>query len=407
MLSKSRINTQLKSISNGVDSRLESLVKTISDRGDSILNTKATSVGSSPQGILVIADEGLSKRRNTREPVVGVLYDNSTSEIVDSIRTISSQKANIATLTGVTVEDGFLQASVTSMNPKGLKSTLETMAPKPDVETLYKAASTNPDEVLKAIEDEENGGYHKQFTDQYQSVRGGGTSLSTIVGGTIKGNVQNDIPLTIKSSRDAIVVNTREGFLGLGTPSTYEFTFVNTIEELSLEFRNSLREFTNIIVEFTGEYSDDNFDAIDFQQLYSTGEYRDKGYDGIPYHYLIRKDGKIQRGRPIDIETVRPSSVSYANSIVIAIPGGFNSPFGTDDAYQTINSSTTTSWYSFNKLLKIAYTMYPGILVFASEELEQLGWDADTYIKSLFSKRNNLAITSDNITREQLINART
>ena len=51
--------------------------------------------------------------------------------------------------------------------------------------------------------------------------------------------------------------------------------------------------------------------------------------------------------------------------------------------------------------------MYPGILVFASEELEQLGWDADTYIKGLFSKRNNLAITSDNITREQLINART
>ena len=152
MLSKSRINTQLKSISNSVDSRLKSLVKTISDRGDSILNTKATSVGSSPQGILVIADEGLSKGRNTREPVVGVLYDNSTSEIESSIRTISSQKANIATLTGVTVEDGFLQASVTSMNPKGLKSTLETMAPKPVVETLYKAASTNPDEVLKAIE---------------------------------------------------------------------------------------------------------------------------------------------------------------------------------------------------------------------------------------------------------------
>ena len=36
---------------------------------------------------------------------------------------------------------------------------------------------------------------------------------------------------------------------------------VNTVEELLLEFRNSEREFSQIIIEFTDEFVDDNFDV--------------------------------------------------------------------------------------------------------------------------------------------------
>ena len=180
-----------------------------------------------------------------------------------------------------------------------------------------------------------------------------------------------------------------------------------------LEFRNSEREFSHIIVDYTKEYLDDNFDAKDFHRLYSSIEFAGgddeetlevipgKGFDGIPYHYLIRKDGRTQRGRPLDIEEKK-----FGNSIVVAIPGGYNVPRSSDsEEYLKVNSSTTTSWYWFNSLLYVAYTMFPGIQVFASDELKVIGWDADVYIASLFGKKNNVDV-SKTLTRDTLISTR-
>ena len=47
-----------------------------------------------------------------------------------------------------------------------------------------------------------------------------------------------------------------------------------------------------------------------------------KGWGGIGYHYLIRADGGIERGRPEHVRGVHASRAN-ADSIAIAIPGNF------------------------------------------------------------------------------------
>ena len=70
-----------------------------------------------------------------------------------------------------------------------------------------------------------------------------------------------------------------------------------------------------------------------------------------------------------------------------------------------MNSATVSSWYWFNTLLDVAYTMFPGIQVFSSAELEEIGWSADAYIETRFGKRNNerpVSFSSE-LTRSTLI----
>ena len=49
--------------------------------------------------------------------------------------------------------------------------------------------------------------------------------------------------------------------------------------------------------------------------------------------------------------------------------------------------------------------MFPGIQVFSSAELENIGWSADAYIETLFGKRNNERPVSfaSELTRSTLI----
>ena len=95
--------------------------------------------------------------------------------------------------------------------------------------------------------------------------------ISSVTGDTsIKSTIQSNLGSSFKSSLlsdNSVIVNSVGSFNGKFTPDDYEFTFVNTVEELLLEFRNSEREFSQIIIDFTDEFVDDNFNAKDFHDL--------------------------------------------------------------------------------------------------------------------------------------------
>lgn len=408
MVTKTVLNNKLKAVLNNTnESGLKTLVEETTKKFRSLFEAKTTTVGSKEQGFQVVGDEA------------GRITDDSKLAPLE-LKKISTQKSNISTLTGLTAQDGFLESCVSSINPKGIKTTLETLAPnkKPQVEPIYKASSLFTDVVVEAAEDDESPeGFAKDFVKEFKRARSVSLDLTSFVESEERTSITNSVTgdtnissvitkdLTLNSSAqltEPIIVNTTGSFNGVSTPINYEFTYINTVEELMLEFRNSERPFSQIIVEYTGEYLDDNFSARDFQTLYSTTKFTQNGFDGIPYHYLIRKDGSIQRGRPLDIETVFPSDISYANAVVVAIPGGYNVPYGTERAKATVNSGTTGSWKSFNALLDVAYTMFPGIQVYSSDALKEIGWDANVYIETVFGKQNNISQTGT-ITRTNLI----
>lgn len=67
------------------------------------------------------------------------------------------------------------------------------------------------------------------------------------------------------------------------------------IKETDLHFRDlSVRKTTKyIVVHHTGNPTDDDLSAAEIHQ-----SHLQQGWAGIGYHYVIRKDGTIERGRP-------------------------------------------------------------------------------------------------------------
>jgi len=379
----------------------------------SLFQSDGKEVGDIVQGFEVIADEGLGTKKETLSPIVGRLSENAGI----SLKSASSRKSDISTITGQSVVDGFLYSSVSNVNAIGINNTLSALSSNASgiSKIVSSIAGGNVTDII--LDNTSAEGIAKEFVKEFSNISDASGDLvsiiqselntdvvSSLTGDTnIKSILQNKLGTKFKSSElseNNIIVNSTGTFSGASTPNDYQFTFVNTVEELMLEFRNSTRDFSQIIVEFTGEYVDDNFDAKDFQTLYSNKN----GFDGIPYHYIVRKDGKIQRGRPLDIETVYSGGdITYSKSVVVAIPGGYEVPEGTDRAKTSVNSSTTSSWYWFNTLLDVAYTMFPGIQVYASTELSNTGWSADAYIESLFGKRNNKQPSTSQISRSVLV----
>ena len=379
----------------------------------SLFQSDGKEVGDIVQGFEVIADEGLGTKKETLSPIVGRLSENAGI----SLKSASSRKSDISTITGQSVVDGFLYSSVSNVNAIGINNTLSALSSNASgiSKIVSSIAGGNVTDII--LDNTSAEGIAKEFVKEFSNISDASGDLvsiiqselntdvvSSLTGDTnIKSILQNKLGTKFKSSElseNNIIVNSTGTFSGASTPNDYQFTFVNTVEELMLEFRNSTRDFSQIIVEFTGEYVDDNFDAKDFQTLYSNKN----GFDGIPYHYIVRKDGKIQRGRPLDIETVYSGgNITYSKSVVVAIPGGYEVPEGTDRAKTSVNSSTTSSWYWFNTLLDVAYTMFPGIQVYASTELSNTGWSADAYIESLFGKRNNKQPSTSQISRSVLV----
>jgi len=379
----------------------------------SLFQSDGKEVGDIVQGFEVIADEGLGTKKETLSPIVGRLSENAGI----SLKSASSRKSDISTITGQSVVDGFLYSSVSNVNAIGINNTLSALSSNASgiSKIVSSIAGGNVTDII--LNNTSAEGIAKEFVKEFSNISDASGDLvsiiqselntdvvSSLTGDTnIKSILQNKLGTKFKSSElseNNIIVNSTGTFSGASTPNDYQFTFVNTVEELMLEFRNSTRDFSQIIVEFTGEYVDDNFDAKDFQTLYSNTN----GFDGIPYHYIVRKDGKIQRGRPLDIETVYSGgNITYSKSVVVAIPGGYEVPEGTDRAKTSVNSSTTSSWYWFNTLLDVAYTMFPGIQVYASTELSNTGWSADAYIESLFGKRNNKQPSTSQISRSVLV----
>lgn len=67
------------------------------------------------------------------------------------------------------------------------------------------------------------------------------------------------------------------------------------IKDYDLEFNSLLERYVTdmIVVHHTGNPSDDDLSAEDIHEMH-----QNQGWAGIGYHYVIRKNGQIEQGRP-------------------------------------------------------------------------------------------------------------
>jgi len=143
-----------------------------------------------------------------------------------------------------------------------------------------------------------------------------------------------------------------------GTDAPSYTSFVSSVEELQLEFRSVIRDVTEVIVHSTETHANVNLDADQIEEMATTF-----GASSMPYHYVIKRDGSLQRG--LDVDTVAehcPEQNHNAYSISLILVGGLNIATGAsvDDEFTQAAAYTREQFNTFWYFMKSFFDRWPG-----------------------------------------------
>lgn len=144
------------------------------------------------------------------------------------------------------------------------------------------------------------------------------------------------------------------------------FTYVSSVEELNSEMMSISRPLSEVIVHGSETQSNKNIGSIEINNIH-----KKLGHDGIVYHYVIRRDGRLQRGRPADRESEHTSSHNKF-SLAVCLVGGINLPTGDMNPLDNRSESAFTreQFTTLERFLEAFFMKVPGGLVFGHNELE-------------------------------------
>ena len=215
------------------------------------------------------------------------------------------------------------------------------------------------------------------------------------------------------------IPTTQSGFNGFSTSKDYKFEIVDSMEELQQELENCERRkddnenaITTLVVGWTAKYAGPppptgNFDAAfihekskkadqaflieekssaasdpsDVAKEVNATILKDAKLFGIQSHYIIRTDGTIQRGRPIDEIRNKKYATFTKSGIQLTLVATKEKP------------ATQFQINSLEEFMKVFYEVFPGGNVYGDYEInrryEGPGFDIDIYRKK-FEKTTNI-----------------
>lgn len=199
---------------------------------------------------------------------------------------------------------------------------------------------------------------------------------------TIQGNLflsQNDFFLKNKNLKQYGSQYNNE--TGDGVPN---FNTCDSYEELAQEVMVTKRAIDYVVVHSTNSYNNQFLTARDIH-----GRMLERGYSGMQYHYVIRRDGTLERGIPANVVTeVTPTD--YANySIDVVMVGGINAASGIEnpDEYKGIESYTRAQFDTLESFLTNWYRRFPGLRVIGHNDVDDGSDDPSFDVKQYVSDR--------------------
>ena len=193
-------------------------------------------------------------------------------------------------------------------------------------------------------------------------------------------------------------------FNGTLTPADYVFETVDNSEELELELATSTREITAAVVDWTETFTNNFLDAELVHKVqrgrvlvqYGNAFADQQGVEGgIQFHYVIMRDGTIQRGRPLSIEA-GGFNPWHKRSIYVGFVAGYNVPEGTlnPELFRNGSSITPEQWKTFDAFLDVFFKVIPGGEVVGKGGLLQAqgvvndapGFEVQNYIETRYKK---------------------
>jgi N-acetylmuramoyl-L-alanine amidase len=110
--------------------------------------------------------------------------------------------------------------------------------------------------------------------------------------------------------------------------------------------------------------------------------HRAKGWADIGYHYVIRRSGKVEAGRPVD--TVGAGVQGHnADSVHICLVGGLN-----DDTWKPESNYTPQQWESLTKLVATLSKKYPKARVLGHRDFPNVAKACPCFAAKTWAKKN-------------------
>lgn len=216
---------------------------------------------------------------------------------------------------------------------------------------------------------------------------------------TISGTVVIDADLF----DEGIPIDNSSRWSGRNSPDDV-FTMVSSVEELDAEMQKIYRPITEVVVHATETFTNKDIGSIEINNMQI-----ELGHDGIGYHYVIRRDGRLQRGRPVNNIGEHASINGHDTfSIGIALVGGLNVSSGDNNPtdYRSSQSFTREQFTTLEKFVKSFYRRFPGGQVFGHNDIDETEFDpyfdVPDYVESVFRKKNK---TIDPLTKGPLSEA--
>ena len=185
------------------------------------------------------------------------------------------------------------------------------------------------------------------------------------------------------------------------------FPYISSLEELEGEMRNISRDVTEVVVHWTETHTNRNIGSEEINKYHL-----ELGLDGIGYHYVIRRDGSLQRGRPINLEGQHaPINSHDQRSIGVVFVGGINVPSGTPNSenFLDVQSLTRSQFNTFDHLCRAFYNAFPGGQVVGHSEIDEdevdPGFDVIDYVESVFGKKSKFEdpLSEDPLTVDEIL----
>lgn len=174
------------------------------------------------------------------------------------------------------------------------------------------------------------------------------------------------------------------------TTKSDAFTYVSSVEELEAEINSIERNLNQVVIHATETTTDKNIGAIEINNINKELE-----LDGIAYHYVVRRDGRLQRGRPVNKAGEHTNDATIdRESIGVILVGGLNCSSGEPNPtnFRSSQSFTIAQFNTLEKFLSAFYRRYPGGKVKGHNDVDtnELDpyFDVEDYVSSLFRKSN-------------------
>ena len=261
--------------------------------------------------------------------------------------------------------------------------------PKPTIKqvgstTAYKAAVKQQKAMLDKFE-RSVGKYRtsETLTVDGETVEVEGGTLDAIARSMVNAPVTEPVEILTPKARGVSTMSPLE--IGKNDQQDIQpgSNFVSSAEELDAEFTQVTRDISEIIVHFSETYQNANLNKDQLKKLSPEGK----------YHYVIKRDGAIQRDVPINSAGKHtPENGHDGVSVGVCLIGGLTNASGEEAIGPEVDAGSLTraQYTSLYHIFDAFYRHWPGGQALGHSEINpdmrDPGFDVRDYVWAKFSK---------------------